>query len=322
MNILIMGGTQFLGRHITQTALNNGHTVTLFNRGKTNQDLFPTVTKLKGDRAAGDLTALEGTSWDAVIDVSAYYPRAVRELLETVETQHFTLISTISTYASEATLNQDETAPLSDPITDTEEITGATYGGLKVACENVCHALAADKTLFVRSGLIAGPDDHTDRFSYWPWRAAQGGWMIAAGDPSTAFQIVDVRDEAEWILRQIEAQATGAFNVTGKPILLEKIIETTAELTNQDTRPLWLSHADCEAHDIRPWVDLPLWVPGDATKGLHTFNIDKALAAGLTFRPLETTIADTLAYLNNRPDSKLVTGLDPEKERQVLAKLL
>lgn len=323
MHILIMGGTQFLGRAIVEAAAAAGHQVTLFNRGKTNPHLFQEHEQLRGDRKTGDLSALKGRSFDRIIDVNAYYPRVVRELLEAVDTEHYTLISTLSVYAGSTELNQDESAPLADLDDETtEDVTGETYGGLKVLCEKEATARMDGRALLVRSGLIVGPHDPTDRFTYWPVRVARGGAMLAPGDPSNAIQVIDVRDEAEWVVRAAEQQLTGAYNVTGSDRLtFEDVLLTSKQVSHSDARFIWASQQFMLDNDVKPYVDVPLWVTHDVA-GFHHFNIDKARQAGLTFRPIATTIADTLAWYKTRPDDyQLQTGMSAERERELLQKL-
>ncbi len=315
MNILVIGGTVFLGRHIVEAALAQGHTVTLFNRGKTNPHLFPQLEKLIGDRQAGDYAALAGRRWDAIIDPSAYIPRAVRELLTAASCDHYTLISSISVYADSGIQGQDEGAAvltLADPTT--EEVTGETYGGLKVLCEQTAAAHHAH-VLTVRSGLIVGAHDPTDRFTYWPVRVGQGGRMLAPGAADYALQLIDVRDQAAWIVRCVEQQVTGAFNVTGRPTPIGDILETAKTITQSDAQFVWVDGDWCAENDVAPWQDLPLWIPGDAYAGFHHYNVDKAAAAGLTWRPIADTITHLLAWHESRPaDYELKTGLRPDAE--------
>ena len=321
MNILVMGGTQFLGRAIVDAAIAAGHTVTLFNRGKTGTDLFPSLEKLRGDRKAGDLSALAGRRFDAVIDVCAYFPRAVRELLETVETEHLTLISTISVYAHNDKVGQDESADVAS-LEDhtTEEVTGETYGGLKVLCEQAAEAMLPNRVLHVRSGLIIGPHDPTDRFSYWPVRAARGGTMLAPEALDYQLQVIDARDQAAWIIRSIEANVTGAFNVAGDSSLtLGQVIEAAVELSGSDVTVRAVSAEMMAEYEIQPWQEFPLYVPMDGYEGFHHFSVAKALANGLEFRPIKDTIRDILDWYDL--DQPLKIGLKPEREAELLTKL-
>lgn len=324
MNILVVGGSQFLGRHIVMAALDKGYTVTLFNRGKTNPHLFPELEKLIGDRVEGNLDALVGRKFDAVIDISAYIPRVVKQLLETVETDHYTFISTISVYASDAELNQDESAGvviLDDPTT--EEITGETYGGLKVLCETAAKEGAADP-LIVRSGLIMGAYDHTNRFEYYFQRMKRGGKMIVP-PADYRLQQIDGRDQAAWIIRCIEQNVTGTYNVTGHPVPLGDVLQTIKTLSGWTAEFIHIDGEAAATHNIEPWTNLPLWIPMEEYAGHHHFNIDKAVAVGLTLRPMEDTVQSILDWMDDSayitPPSKYTVPLSAEDEAAVVAKL-
>ncbi len=239
MKILILGGTLFAGRHLVEIALRRGIEVTIFHRGQTNPQLFPTVERLYGDRDGG-LTALEGRRWDAVIDTSGYLPRVVRAsadlLSEAVD--HYTFISTISVYADTSQQGITETAPvgvLEDPTT--EERTGETYGPLKALCEQEAEAALPGRVLTVRPGLIVGPYDPSDRFTYWPYRVAQGGEVLAPESPALPVQIIDVRDLAAWILDMVSAGRTGVYNATGAAgsLTLGAVLETSQEVSGSDS---------------------------------------------------------------------------------------
>src|SRR5512136_1410936 len=217
MNLLIIGGTRFVGRHLVEYALARGHTLTLFNRGQSNPDLFPRVEQLHGDRAA-DLSLLQDRSWDAVIDTCGYVPRIVRLSAQTLagRTDRYVFISTVSVYAQDNPRGMDENAPLAALKDETiEEITSETYGGLKALCEKAVEAVYPNRALIIRPGLIVGPYDPTDRFTYWPWRTAQGGEVLAPGNPDQPQQIIDARDMARWIVQMVEAKRTGVFNAVG-----------------------------------------------------------------------------------------------------------
>ena len=321
MNLLVMGGTQFLGRAIVEAAIAAGHTVTLFNRGKTGLDLFPELEKLRGDRKTGDLSALAGRQFDAVIDVCAFYPRAVRELLATVETTHYTLISTISVYAQNDVAGLDESAELAtlDDHT-TEEVTGETYGGLKVLCEQAAEAAQPAQTLIVRSGLIIGPHDPTDRFTYWPVHVARGGAMLLPDAPDYALQVIDARDQAAWIIRSVEANVTGTFNIAGDSSLtLRDVIDISQAISGGEVDRVSVSAETMTQLEIQPWQEFPLYVPMAGYEGFHLFSIDKALAHGLVFRPITDTIRDILDWYDS--DQPLKTGLDPKRENELIKQI-
>jgi 2'-hydroxyisoflavone reductase len=325
MRLLILGGTVFLGRHLTTAALARGHEVVLFHRGQHGADLFPEVERIHGDRDGG-LAALANRRFDAVIDTCGYVPRVVRASAELLAPQvgHYTFISTISVYASFAQRNLDEDAPLGtldDPLV--EEVTGVTYGPLKAACEREVAAALPDRALIIRPGLIVGPHDPTDRFTYWPMRVARGGPFIAPEPADFPVQYIDVRDLAEWTLLLAEQGATGVYNATGpsRPQPFNELIACCGEASGVTPEAIWTSAAILEEHQVQPWSELPLWVPDSPDyAGFAAISIAKAVAAGLTFRPTHETVADTLAWAATRPaDHQWRAGLSPEREAAVLA---
>jgi 2'-hydroxyisoflavone reductase len=318
MNLLVLGGTRFVGRHIVQTALDRGHTVTLFNRGRSNPDIFPTVEKLVGDRGV-DLSPLRGRRWDAVIDVNGYVPRVVREaatlLADAVD--HYTFISTISVYAQMDVPDQDETAPLASTATpDTEEVTGETYGALKVLCEQAAEAAMPGRTLIIRPGYVVGPYDTTDRFTSWLRRVQQGSEMLAPGEPAGPIQFIDGRDLAEFTVRLTENRQTSAYNATGPADLLTwgEVFAAAKQVGGVDTTFTWVSEAFLETQQIGD-NELPMWAP-TPYQGLMRVDIAKARTAGLTFRPLAQTITDTLAW--DAQEGKPKAGLSPAREAELL----
>lgn len=320
MKLLLLGGTVFLGRHIVEAALARGHEVTLFNRGQHNPDLFPEVEKLRGDRN-GDLAALQGRQWDAAIDTSGFVPRVVRASAEALANavKHYTFISSISVYADFTKLGIDENFPVAKLADESvEEVTGETYGGLKALCEQAAEEVLPGKVLVVRPGLIVGPDDQTDRFTYWPYRVAQGGEMLAPGRPDHQEQFIDVRDLAQWIVRMVEAGKTGVYNATGPDYVLstQQLLEECKAATGSDAQFTWVDEAFLTP--ILEEVSLQPWVP-DAYVGMRAVNCNKAFADGLTFRPLAETVRDTLAWkaVSLTPDT-LRSGLKPEQEQQLL----
>ncbi len=322
MNLLILGGTKFVGRHITEAALAHGHEVTLFNRGRTHADLFPNVRTLTGDRKT-DVSALTGTVWDAVIDVNAYLPDEPARVLDVLTTSHYTFISTISVYA-EHHPGDDESAPLASMPdgADQTQVTGETYGPLKTACEQVVQTQLPDRALIIRPGLVVGPHDHTDRWTYWVVRTSYGGDMLAPGSPDRPMQVIDARDLAEFTVTMTEKQATGIFNVTGHGTPLGDILDAARRLTQADTRFVWADDAFLLERDVRPWQDFPIWMP-QADNGVHQKNIRKALKAGLTPRPIADTIAGIWEWWQDeRLGSDLHGGsLSRERESQLLAQV-
>ena len=327
MKILILGGTQFVGRHLAHAALERGHELTLFNRGRTGAGLFPDAEHLTGDRDGAGLEVLRGRTWDAVLDTCGYVPRIVRQSAELLagSVRRYVFISTISVYADFKTPHQDENAPLGIlQDTLTEEVTGETYGPLKVECERAVEAAFPGRALMVRPGFIVGPYDPTDRFTYWPRRVAAGGEVLAPGTPEQPIQVIDARDLAEWTLQMVEREETGAYNATGPDygLTLGTVLETCRTVSGSDARLHWVPDAFLKENDADSTRLLPFYIPASSgMDGLMTANIAKAAAQGLTFRPLAETVKDTLAWDKTRPaDVPLKVGMSSEQERELLAK--
>jgi len=327
MKILILGGKRFLGIALVEALLQAGHTPTLFNRGRTNPDLFPNVKTLIGDRD-GNLEALKRRKWDAVIDTSGYIPRITKQSAELLsgKCETYVFISSVSVYRDFKTPDITETYPLGeldDPTS--EDSTGDLYGPLKALCEYEIQQAFDGKVLVIRPGLIVGPNDPTDRFSYWPWRISLGGQVLAPSPPSANLQFIDVRDLAAFIINRIEANSEGVYNVTGprKPATFGSLLVACREAALSDASFVWVDESFLLDEGVLPWRDLPLWVPTSdpAFTGFYNININKALKAGLTFRPLSQTVAETLTWLKNQPiKSKLKVGLDIAQESKLLIK--
>jgi 2'-hydroxyisoflavone reductase len=321
MDILLLGGPQFLGRALIDAALATGHQVTMFNRGRTNPDLYPEVTRLQGDRD-GQLEALRGRRWGAVIDTSGYLPRVVRQSAELLAdaVERYVFISSISVYAEPVQPGADEDAPLATLQDETvEEITGETYGGLKVLCERVVQTVYGDRALIIRPGLIVGPHDPSNRFTYWVTRVAEGGKVLAPDDRNAPVQVIDVRDLAEWTLRMIEAGESGVYNATGPdvPLTLGRTLQTCKDATGSRAEFVWVAPQFLLDRGVAPWTEIPLWVAGD--DALNQVSIKRATAKGLTFRPLATTVADTLAWARSEVTADPPrAGLAREREAELL----
>jgi len=324
MHLLIIGGTVYLGRYLVEAAQARGHTVTLFNRGKSNADLFPDVEKLHGDRTS-DLSALRGRRWDAVIDTCGYVPRHVRESAELLAdaVDHYTFISSISVYHDVSKPGIRETDPVAALAQDTEEVTGETYGPLKALCEQAAEQAMPGRVLNLRAGLIIGPHDYTGRFPYWVRRVAEGDEVLAPGKPDQPVQVIDVRDLAVWNIRMIEGRQAGVYNATGPEYRLttRQMLEACQTAANSHPQFTWVDQDFLAKYEASPWDELPLWLPeGQDNDGMMQVNIDKALAAGLTFRPLVDTARDTLAWLNTVQTRHVrrPAGLALDKEARVL----
>ncbi len=326
LRILILGGTGFIGPHQVRYALARGHHVTLFNRGKTNPELFREVEKLQGDRAVGDYRSLQGRDWDAVIDNPTTLPRWVHQAADALKghTQQYVFISTISVYAKNDMPNADETAELASAEEPESEDIRKYYGPLKALSEKETEKAFPGRATIVRPGLIVGPGDLSDRFTYWPARMAKGGEALAPGDPTDPVQIIDARDLAEFTIRVCETKTTGVYNCTGprSRLTMSELLGGVRAVMTSDVSLTWVDADFLKAHNARPWVDLPVWVPPkDSSAGFATRDIRRALDKGLTFRPLAVTAKDTLDFYNSEPEdrkSKLRAGLAPEREREIL----
>jgi 2'-hydroxyisoflavone reductase len=319
-----------VGRAFVEAALARGHVLTLFNRGRTNPELHAGVERLTGDRAPaqggpGGLGALAGRTWDAVVDPSGFFPRVVAASAQALagSVSRYLFVSSISVYAEPMPRGADETAPvarLADP--SVEDIGNGNYGGLKALCEERVRDAFAGRALVVRPGLIVGPHDTTDRFPYWTRRLARGGEVLAPGSPDAPVQLIDVRDLAEWMVRLLEHGAGGTFNATGpdSPLTLGACLERIAAAVGGNAKLTWVSDTFLDAQKVEPWMQMPLWLHA-ADLPMMTASIARALAEGLTFRPLEDTARDTLAWERSlppgaRPPSPALT---PEREVELLA---
>ena len=327
MKILIIGGTKFLGRHLVDAASAAGHEVTLFNRGKTNPALFPDLETITGDREH-DMDKLSGREWDAVIDVAGYLPRIVRLSAEALKdnVRRYVFISSISVYADNRKIGIDESYPVGKLQDESvEEITGETYGPLKALAEKTVQDIYGDRALIVRPGLIVGPYDPTDRFTYWPMRVKRGDDMITPDKPQTPIQIVDVRDLSEFIIKLIEENASGVYNATGPDyeLMMGEFLDACKRVTGSVAAFHWASAEFLAEHGVQPWSDMPVWIPDtEEDAGFSRIDVSRALGAGLKFRPLEDTIRDTIAWAETRPeDHEWRAGLNPDKERILLALL-
>lgn len=320
MRILVIGGTRFLGRHIVESALERNHDVTLFNRGQTNADLFPAVTKLRGDRAS-DLSALQGKSWDVVIDTCGYVPRLVSASAQALagSTNLYVFISSISVYADFTSSAINESSPVATmPDETVEEITNETYGPLKALCERAAENAMPGHVLHIRPGYIVGPHDPTDRFTYWPYRVAQGGEVAVPGSPEAPVQFIDARDLTDWLVRMSGDGKTGVYNATGPDyaLTMQRFLGTCKDVTQSDARFIWLSEPFIFERHLE--ADFPIWTPAEESGG-SLVDCAKAIADRLTFRPLEDTIRATLQWNAQRPEGFTGrAGISREKEAALL----
>jgi 2'-hydroxyisoflavone reductase len=325
MRVLILGGTQFLGRHLVDSALARGHTVTTFTRGKHDDVLPPTVERLTGNRD-GDTSALADRRWDAVIDTSGYVPRVVGSSARLLadQTDFYVFVSSISVYKDWPSVSAIDESHAVGTLEDlsVEEVNGETYGPLKALCEREIETAFENRCAIVRPGLIVGPYDPTNRFTYWPDRVARGGEVLAPGRPENLTQIIDARDLANWLVTLAERQTTGTFNATGPnyPLTMLSALETMRDASGSDVRFTWVTDEFLERNEVGAWMEMPLWIPEKEGPGVGDVNCGRALTAGLTFRPLEETVRDTLAWRKTLPaDAEWPAGLQSDRERELLA---
>lgn len=339
MKLLIIGGSRFLGRHLVTASLAGGHQVTLFNRGQSSSEDRAGVETIRGDRNT-DLRKLEGRRWDAVIDTCGLFPRPVAAAAQALSTSidSYVFISSQSVYADVSAKGVDEDAPLKT-LTDEQlqkaselessgetsaTAVGALYGGLKVLCERAAEEVMPGRVLNVRPGLIVGPFDYTDRFTYWVVRVAQGGEVLAPGRPDYVVQFIDARDLAEWIVRMIEKKQSGIYNVNGVPgkLTIKDVLEASKTASGSDAQFTWVDEKFLLDEKVAAWTEMPVWLPEEAApqlKGFMFVSPDKAISAGLKLRTLSETVGDTLAWYKTRP-AGLKAGISLEREKALLEK--
>src|SRR2546430_9459554 len=332
LRILILGGTGFTGPYQVRYALSHGHKVTTFNRGKTHPHELPDeVEQLIGDRN-GKLDALKNRQWDVAIDNPTTLPAWVRDAGQTLKgnIDRYVFISTISVYG-DVKQGVDESAPTEkydgpDPYKETIEAMRAsgfkTYGPLKSLSDKEAEQWVPGKALIIRPGLIVGPRDETDRFTYWPVRIDRGGEVLAPGNPNDPVQFIDARDLAEWTIRMVENSGTGIYNATGpaKPLGVGGMLDGIKEAEKSNATFTWVNEDFLTQQKVESWSDMPVWAGKES--GIARTNISRALSKGLTFRPLADTARDTLAWFKSLPQdrqSKLRAGLTSEREAEVLA---
>ncbi len=341
MKFLILGGTRFLGHHLVEAALARDHQVTLFNRGRHDADTSTNVEIIHGDRNGG-LAYLSGHHWDAAIDTCGYTPRIVRASAKILAdaVNHYTFISSLSVYADHSVSGINESAPVAtltsehlceaETIDATGNVSGATYGAmygaLKALSEQAAEETLPNRVLVVRPGLIVGPYDYTDRFTYWAVRVARGGEVLAPGNPTRFVQFIDVHDLAQWIVRMIERGQTGTYNANGLPraLTMEMMLEECRMASKSDARFTWVSDRFLMKENVVPWTEMPLWIPEEDAphmKGFMSVDCSKAVAAGLTLRPLLEIIENTLTWhATHCSNTELQSGIKPEEEQQLLQK--
>ncbi|MEC9373944.1 MAG: NAD-dependent epimerase/dehydratase family protein [Planctomycetota bacterium] len=331
LKILILGGTGFIGPHMVRYARERGHTLTLFNRGRTAPELFPNADTRIGDRDPdrdAGLSALEEGEWDAVIDNSGYVPRHVRASAQMLKdrAKQYLFVSTISVYASTSQPGMDEDAEvgtLEDPTV--EQVTGLTYGPLKAYCEKEAMEAFGKRACIVRPTLIVGPGDPTGRFTYWPVRVDRGGEVLCPGNPSDPVQYIDARDLAMFCVHCLEGSINGKFNACGPlgGMSIAELIYGCGAVTNAVVDYTWADAAFLAEHEVAPWAQMPVWVPPDGDyAGFGSVSCKRAFDAGMTYRPFADTARDTLHWWKGLADDDAMksrmAGLTPEREKEVL----
>jgi len=319
MRLLVLGGTKFLGRAAVEAALERGHEVTLFNRGETNPELFPEAEKLRGDRGQ-HLGALEGRTWDAVIDPSGYVPHVVRSSAEALAESvgHYLFISSISVYDDFTAPNDEESRleELADDKPDDRLLEDfSNYGALKVLCERAVAESTPGRHTLVRPGLIVGPHDPTGRFTYWPHRIARGGEVLVPGPPERTVQFVDVRDLAGWVIDLCESKAGGSFNAINEGVSWQALVETCRDVAGSDADFTYVDGDYLLEQGVGEWMELPLWLQDPEAAGMHSTDVSRAIEAGLTFRPLTETVRGTLDDAQTTDNA----GMAAEREAEILA---
>ena len=328
LRLLILGGTGFIGPHQVRYALSRGHQLTLFNRGRSEPnlyaELYDDVEKLVGDRN-DDLRSLEGREWDVALDNSGYRPEQVRASAGLLKDAvgRYLFVSTQSVYTSRAIVNQDESGAVGMTGVPEEEWKG--YGPLKALCEKEGRAAFGDRFTVVRPTVIVGPGDRTDRFTYWLMRMDRGSDMLAPGTPDDPVQWIDVRALTEFMIHLLEQDQGGVYNATGpvEPITFASLLEAMREVTGSDASLTWVDGDFMRERGIRPFSDLPMWMPpkGD-TAAFMRMSAAAAIAAGLIHRPLSLTLSDLLAWCRDQPPERwtdMRAGLSPEQEHELLA---
>ncbi len=331
LRLLILGGTSFLGPAEVEYAVSRGHTVTLFNRGRTNPELFPDVEKLVGDRSVSDYESLVGREWDAVIDNSANVASWVSDAADVLKDSvgRYLFVSSISAYSDFSARRMVEDGPVFTQEDYDETIASgadfnSAFGPNKAQAERITLEAFGDRGCVVRPGLIVGPMDRSGRFTYWPVRIDRGGEVLAPGDGSDRAQIVDVRDLGRFLVHLMETRATGTFNATGPdhPMTMHQMLERVREAVPSNATLTWVDADFLREHEVGAWMEMPVWMfPEPDMAGFSSLNCQKAFDAGLTFRPVTITARDTLAWWKSLPEDQqtMRTGIDPEKEANVLA---
>lgn len=326
MRILLLGGTGFVGRHLTENCLAKGHAVTLFHRGRSNASGFHGAEQVIGDRDQ-DIELLRGRKFDIVFDTSGYEVSQVRSAARVLAHSglHYVFVSSISVYADFA--HTEESRPVQTcENAETTPLSLANYGALKAACERALDEELGGQVRHVRAGLIIGPHDYDARFRYWLERIAQGGEVLAPGDPWALTQAIDVRDLVDWMITCAEGGRIGVCNATGQPMTMRERLETIRDVQGSNAQFVWASDDVLLAHGVGPYSEMPFWLP--ASLGARSVDIQRALAEGLTYRPFAQTVRDTYewqregweaeAAVRENRKIRVAGGMTPEREATIL----
>lgn len=336
MKVLILGGTRFLGRALVEEGLKRGHEITLFNRGS-NKEMFPKVEQLIGNRDI-DVSLLENRKWDVVMDTCGFAPHQIKKIAAVLgdNIKHYTYISSISVYKDWIPLNITEGYHIQSMLSD-DKLKGVEegeispyeyYGALKILCEAEAEKHWPGRVLHIRAGQLVGPFDYTDRLPYWVQRVAQGGKVLVPGRSDRPVQLIDVKDIATWVFNMAENRKAGTFNVTGPnyELTIEELLNTCKAVTNSDTEFVWAEEQFILEHKVQPWTEMPLWIPehfplekeAEPWKGAFSISIEKAVNAGLSFRPIEDTVYDVYQSEKAKQVTERKTGISREREQELL----
>jgi 2'-hydroxyisoflavone reductase len=327
LKVLILGGTGFIGPHFVEALMARGHTITLFNRGKTHADLFPQLEKLRGDRD-GHLEALAGRKWDVVLDDAGFVPRIVRASAELLGPNigHYVYISSISVFPQGATkvgMNEDDPVEQLPAGEEKSEDVPKFYGALKAVCEKTVAEVVPGRATTIRPGLIVGPGDPTDRFTYWPVRVAKGGEVLSPGSGDDPVQFIDARDLAKFVVQVVEGKITGTFNATGpaQKLTIRGLVEACKRASQSDAKFVWVDSKFLDDQKVSAWSDLPVWAGSGPDNAFAQIDCRRGIAHGLVFRSAEETARDTLSWWRTLPEdrrAKQRTGLSADRETAVL----
>lgn len=337
MKILVLGGSRFLGRTFVEEAQSQNHELTIFNRGNQNKG-FKDVEVITGDRY-GNLNELKNRYWDAVLDTSGFIPSSVLKSTEILKdrVKHYTFISSISVYKDWVQENFDETYPVYDmSLEEANELAKdgniyEYYGQFKALCEVVAERSMPGRVVNIRAGQLIGPNDYTDRIPYWIHRIAAGGKVLAPGNPNRPVQLIDNKDLSNWILKLMTNGTVGTFNATGPDytLTMKEFLAACIKVTGTDSDIVWASEKFLIDNKVAPWTEMPLWVPEefplepklkDPWKGAFTVNIDKAVVSGLTFRPIEESLAEIYEWEKQRnlAEDQWKSGMRADREKELL----